>query len=204
MKCWNFGQTKKHCTNPERCRTCSCNHNSDEDCKAPPKCPNCAATNHEAGSISCPARQFRQKVLDTAIQRNVPFQVAKGMFGQIESTQISLSSPSLSNAQTQVATQKVVPGPRVEAEMNAMRRNMDSLQAQLNELKASLQPLLPLAEEIAKNNRKLDSHQKSMEVLSEGLKPLLEPLKAVASLAPVVPRLLAIDQSPPYSPYPQV
>lgn len=44
------------------------------------KCLNCSASTHVAGSLACPARQFRQKVMEITIQRKVQIEIAKSMF----------------------------------------------------------------------------------------------------------------------------
>lgn len=195
-KCWMFGHTSKRCENLVKCRVCAENHEGDVPCTAPSKCHNCSSGTHTAGSSDCTVRQFRQKVLDTATQRNVPFQVAKSMFTQSSRTPRALPTPSTPNViQTQT-------DPAASKEMDTMRKNIDSLQAQLNELKASVQPLLPLAEEIAINNLKLDSLHQSVKELTDSLVHLISPFQKVCLLAPIVPSLLTFDESPPYSPYP--
>lgn len=92
--------------------------------------------------------------------------------------------------------------PQVSKEMDEMRKKINSLQSQISQLKASVQPLLPLANEIAKNNNKIDLLQETMFDFVKNLNPVVEQLRKVALLAPIVPKLLFLDDSPPYSPYP--
>lgn len=139
-KFWELGHTIGKCTNQERCKIFSESHPPTQKCISTPKCPNCSSPGHHGGSQNCTAKVFRQKVLDVASRLNVPFQVAKSKCSPLKPVQVDQPiNNTTSNFQSD---------PIVNKSILMLRNQVESLQAQVNELKSKVDPIISLVEQV--------------------------------------------------------
>lgn len=185
--CWRFGHVDTNCSRDKKCRVCARSHATLVACAAAPKCSNCASGNHPADDPSCPVYAYRKKILDTVHSQNISFPQAVALLNQAPQTTQPPSFTPRPLAWSGTSPSNPPADPEPDKHTAHLQSQIDSMQAQIVDIKKSVQPLLALSDVVAANTAKMDAVLVGLGKISDYLLPLSPHLNM---LVPLIPNLL--------------